>query len=218
MQHVPRETSQTDRLDAALRRLLPQIDSTVCAVFKKHYEILCLWNSTHNLTRITVPEDAALLHYVDSLLPLRSLPPPTSVVDIGSGTGLPGIAAAALWPSVPVTLVDSSAKKSSFLRAVRAQIQNIRVEVVQGRCESIPAQQVDLALIRATFNWPEIPGQVARHLATNGRLLAYLGQEAPSNQQWAAVVEKANLGQPDLCKYLLPDHSHIRHAAFATKE
>lgn len=218
MAHVPRETSAATPLTQALRRLLPDIAPEVCSAFEQHFDLLCRWNAKHNITRITGPDDAALLHYVDSLLPLRNLATPRSVVDIGSGTGLPGLAAAALWPSTPVTLVDSSGKKSSFLRAVRALLPGLKLEVVQGRCESIPAQDADLVLIRATFKWPEIPAMVARHLAAKGRLLAFLGQDAPTAGEWSQTVLKANLAGAELQKYNLPDNQHVRHAAFAIKE
>jgi 16S rRNA (guanine527-N7)-methyltransferase len=218
MEHVPRETSAVKALTPALLRLLPDLEPEICSIFEKHFALLCRWNSKYNITRITDPGDAALLHYVDSLLPLRSLATPRSVVDIGSGTGLPGIAAAALWPTTLVTLVDSSGKKTSFLRAVRAQLPEVRLEVLQGRCESIPEQHAGLVLIRATFQWPEIPGMVARHLSSQGRLLAYLGQEAPSDSEWSRVVQSSNLIKAELQKYNLPGNQHVRHAAFAHKE
>jgi 16S rRNA (guanine527-N7)-methyltransferase len=218
MENVPRETSPPGALAESLRRFLPEIAPEIVAVFEKHFQVLSRWNSRHNITRITDPVEAALLHYVDSLVPLLGQPAPLSVADIGSGTGLPGIAAAALWPATPVTLVDSSAKKSSFLRAVRAEIPSVRLEVLQGRCETLPELNADLVLIRATFQWPDVPALVARHLAPAGRLIAYLGQDAPTALEWKSAVARANLTASSVEKYALPGEKYTRHLARAQKE
>ena len=60
-------------------------------------------------------------HVLDSLNPIDFLiPPPESVLDIGSGAGFPGIPLAIAWPHTRVTLVESRDKKCGFLeRAVR---------------------------------------------------------------------------------------------------
>ncbi|MBN2361660.1 MAG: 16S rRNA (guanine(527)-N(7))-methyltransferase RsmG [Deltaproteobacteria bacterium] len=215
---VPRETLPKNRLLGALLRYQPELPESVCAIFLQHFELLCHWNKTHNLTRLIDPDSAALLHYVDSLLPLKQLEQPLSVVDIGSGTGLPGIAALAWWPEARVFLVDSSAKKVSFLRSVRARLSNRNLEVVHGRCQEIPALGADLVLIRATFKWPEIPAMASRHLATKGSVLAYLGQSAPSITDWMAATAKENLVAARIQQYFLPGKKQVRHAATALKE
>jgi 16S rRNA (guanine527-N7)-methyltransferase len=217
MANVPRETIGLD-LTAAVGRYLPDLPPRVEQFFALHYGLLLKWNSAHNLTRIVEPESAALLHYVDSIVPLLDLARPSKIVDIGSGTGLPGIAAAAWWPESRVVLVESSAKKVSFLRAFRAQLDNPSFEVLQGRCEAIPPLAADLLLIRATFKWPEIPARVARHLAPGGQLLAYLGQAAPTTPEWKKATAQVELVDAEIKKYQLPGANHIRHAATAKKE
>ena len=104
------------------------------------------WNRTHNLTRITDPQEAAHKHYADCLLPLLQIKKPHSVTDIGSGAGFPGMIAAFLWPDVRVALLDVVSKKASFLTLVAGELGLAYVEVNPTH----PAGE--LLVCRATFS------------------------------------------------------------------
>jgi 16S rRNA (guanine(527)-N(7))-methyltransferase RsmG len=93
-----------------------------------HFDLLTRWNAKLNLTRITSDDEAARLHYCESLYLGRVLPPgPLKIVDIGTGAGFPGIPLAILRPECQVTLVESHQRKAVFLLEATRQMPNVRV-------------------------------------------------------------------------------------------
>lgn len=99
---------------------------------------LIAMNERVNLTRITDPADAWNRHALDalSLVPhLADLPGGGRVLDVGSGGGVPGIPLAIARPDLHVVLLEATAKKADFLRAVSSAIGLANVEVWNGRAE-----------------------------------------------------------------------------------
>ncbi|MEO8100379.1 MAG: 16S rRNA (guanine(527)-N(7))-methyltransferase RsmG [Acidobacteriota bacterium] len=102
-----------------------------------HYDLLIRWNAKLNLTRIDSPEDAAKLHYCESLYLAASLPAGSlKIADIGSGAGFPGLPLAIFRPECQITLVESHQRKGVFLREATRDLPNIKVLAL--RAEEIP--------------------------------------------------------------------------------
>src|SRR5436190_19106424 len=103
---------------------------------ESHYELLLRWNAKLNLTRIDSVEEAARLHYCESLFLGRNLPAgPLWIVDIGSGAGFPGIPIAILRPDCSVTLVESHKRKGVFLSEAVRNLTNVKV--ITDRAENL---------------------------------------------------------------------------------
>ena len=103
---------------------------------ESHYELLLHWNAKLNLTRIDSIEEAAKLHYCESLFLGQRLPEgPLRIVDIGSGAGFPGIPIAILRPECTITLVESHKRKGVFLSEAVRNLTN--VNVVTDRAENL---------------------------------------------------------------------------------
>ena len=99
-------------------------------------ELLAKWNRTYNLTAIRDPLQSVSHHLLDSLAVMGELSDCAgTLVDVGSGGGLPGIPLAIADPARPVTLNDASEKKGAFLRqaAIELGLSNVTVHV--GRVE-----------------------------------------------------------------------------------
>lgn len=214
---VPRGTPKKNSFITKLCTVLPKLDEKVAARLFTHYEILIKWNKTHNLTRIVSDEDAFNKHYLDALLPLMDLTQVKSIADLGSGTGLPGFAAAALWPETEVILVETVGKKCSFMRAVAAKEPDMNVRVIKGRVEKIKGLRVDLLMTRATFPWQKVPAYCSRHIKEEGELLAYIGKEKPEERVWAEICEREDLRDGKIVSYSLPGTEYSRHLALAVK-
>jgi 16S rRNA (guanine(527)-N(7))-methyltransferase RsmG len=80
------------------------------------YSLLTHWNDHLHLVAPCSPEEFATRHVLESLMLLKHLPPNAKIADIGSGGGLPIIPCLITRPDLEATLIESSQKKSVFLR------------------------------------------------------------------------------------------------------
>ena len=152
-------TGKTDAARAALKSLagvwrVPVTDDQTGRLLQ-FAELLLQWNERINLTGAGSVEALVDEHLPDSFAVASVLGEPASVVDVGSGGGLPAIPLAILRPALGIRLVEPLAKKVAFLRtAVRELDLAGRVSVDQRRIErgvATPGGAVDVALSRATF-------------------------------------------------------------------
>lgn len=102
-------------------------------------EFMLETNKTHNLTAITDPVEAWERHILDALtlLPVILQVEARSLIDIGSGGGVPGIPLAIALPDVRMTLVEATGKKARFLEDAARKLLLENVEVVNDRAEAI---------------------------------------------------------------------------------
>jgi len=118
-----------------------------------YLELLLKWNARTNLTAIREPEEIVRRHFGESLFCGLHLPAEaTTVLDLGSGAGFPGLPIQLLRPELQVTLAESQHKKASFLReAVRTL--GLQTEVWADRAESMPlSQRFSVVTLRAVDN------------------------------------------------------------------
>ena len=111
-----------------------------------YLDLLVRWNAVYNLTAVRDPAEMVTRHLLDSLA-IAPLVRGATLVDLGTGPGLPGIPLAILAPERAIALVDSNGKKTRFLReAVRvlslanARVEQTRVEDLQGQYDCITAR------------------------------------------------------------------------------
>lgn len=90
--------------------------SEVISKLGAYYSLLLRWNPRLHLVAPCSPEEFATRHVLESLMLLKHLPPDATVADIGSGAGLPIIPCLIARPDLKATLIESSQKKSVFLR------------------------------------------------------------------------------------------------------
>ena len=115
----------------------------------QHYDLLIRWNQRMNLTTVKPGRETVIRHYCESLFFAFHLPAGgerTSVLDLGSGAGFPGICLAVLRPEWHVTLVESSQRKAVFLRESTRHLQN--ATVLAERMENV-SDQSDWVVARA---------------------------------------------------------------------
>lgn len=125
------------------------------------------WNKVHNLTAVRDPEEMVTLHLLDSLSVLPFVDG-ASLLDVGSGAGLPGIPLAICRPDLQVTVLDSSHKKTSFMRQAKAELEIANLEVVCGRVEAYRPQRLfDIVISRAFSDLGEFL-QLTQHLGEPG--------------------------------------------------
>jgi 16S rRNA (guanine527-N7)-methyltransferase len=138
--------------------------------------LLQKWNAVYNLTAIRDEHDMVVQHLLDSLAILRYLPESVSLIDVGSGAGLPGIPLAIARPPLPVTLVEAVQKKSAFQQQAKIQLGLTNVRIYGGRVEQLAPSDGRVAVVSRAF--ADLIGFVcaAGHLvAPGGRLYAMKG-------------------------------------------
>lgn len=137
--------------------------------------LLQKWNAVHNLTAVRDADRMVDQHLLDSLAVLPHIQP-GRLADVGSGGGLPGIPLAIARPELQVTLIDSSHKKTTFLRQAAAELQLSNVQVECTRVETWqPAELFNTVISRAFSELAQFYA-LARHLlAPGGVVLAMKG-------------------------------------------
>jgi 16S rRNA (guanine527-N7)-methyltransferase len=177
--------------DAARRRFLAALidsasdvgvplDPAQAAQCLGYAELLLTANARTNLTRITEPEAIAVKHFSDSLTVLRAVPDlaeGTSVVDVGTGAGFPGVVLKIARPDLRVTLLDSLAKRLSFLSAVTDALGLADVTLVHSRAEDAARERsyrdrFDLATARAVASLPTLLEWCGPLVRVGGRFVA----------------------------------------------
>ncbi len=134
------------------------------------------WNKAYNLTAVRDPMEMISRHLLDSLAILPVIQDKT-VLDVGTGGGLPGIPLAIANPALTVTLLDSNSKKTRFLQQAKAELALDNVMVVHGRVEQIDVEQkFDTVTARAFASIVKVVDLAGRHCKPGGCLLLMMGQ------------------------------------------
>ena len=132
------------------------------------------WNKVYNLTSVRVIDEMVSRHLLDSLAILPYLSG-DSLLDVGSGGGLPGIPLSIARPDLAVTLLDSNSKKTRFLQQVKAELKLTNVTVVHARIEQADLPQFEMVTARAFSTIGDIIDLTGRHCHDAGKLLLMKG-------------------------------------------
>ncbi len=140
-----------------------------------YLELLQKWNRVYNLTAVRGAPRMMSQHVLDCLAAAPHVAAAT-ILDVGSGAGLPGIPLALALPNSRVTLLDSSQKKAAFLRQAVMELQIENAEVVCERSEAWKAPAAfEIVISRAFSDLAEFVSLAGRHAAAGGRLVAMKG-------------------------------------------
>jgi 16S rRNA (guanine527-N7)-methyltransferase len=169
-------------LDQGAQELAVSLSSTQKQKLLDYVALLSKWNAVYNLTAIRDPKQMMIQHILDSLAlaPAVAARKAATVLDVGSGGGLPGIVLAIVLPELSVTLNDIVHKKTAFQSQAKMQLGLQNLSVVTGRVESLrPGLEVagkfDVIVSRAFAELADFV-TLSRHLlADDGRILAMKG-------------------------------------------
>lgn len=126
--------------------------------------LLSRWNTRLSLTSVREPEEMIQRHLVECAFAAQQLPEKIeTLLDYGSGAGLPGIIFSICRPEIRVTLAEAHGKKAAFLReAVRST--GITAEIYDGRVENLPASRLFHAVsLRAVEKMETAIPEAVRH-------------------------------------------------------
>ena len=141
--------------------------------------LLYHWSGKMNLISSGDRDSLVTRHLLPSLamLPIiRSLPHRT-ILDFGSGGGLPGVPLKIALPETKFTLLEARRRRANFLRVVVRELGLRKVEVVNARAadwRAAPAGGVDLVVSRAVSKPQEVVAETSKFLAPSGGVLLSL--------------------------------------------
>lgn len=164
-----------------------------------HLELIAKWNRVHNLTAVREPDQMVALHLLDSLSLVPHIAAASTLLDVGSGPGFPGIPIAIARPDLHVTLLDSSNKKCVFLEQARTELGLANVSVACERVEQWrPEETFDIVVSRAFADLSDFVTQTRHLLSPGGRMLAMKGvypfeeiARVPKTHRVSQVIELA---------------------------
>lgn len=152
--------------------VLPLGDTVPVDPLLDYLTLLHRWNRAFNLSAVRDPMAMVPLHLLDSLSLLPYLEEP-SLLDVGSGAGLPGIPLAICRPQMTVTVLDSNGKKTRFMEQARLQLGLSGLNVVHQRVEAFrPQARFATICSRAFARTDAFVTAAGAHLATDGVMLA----------------------------------------------
>jgi 16S rRNA (guanine527-N7)-methyltransferase len=169
-----------------------------------YIDLIAKWTKVYNLTAVRDAQEMLTHHLLDSLAvirPLRrelaqlALPEGRahlSLLDVGSGAGLPGIVIAITCPEVSVTCVDAVAKKAAFIQQVSAALKLPNLKGLHARVESL-ADPYDVVSSRAFASLLDFTSWSQSALAPHGIWMAMKGKH------------------PDQELAVLPDSTQVFH-------
>jgi 16S rRNA (guanine527-N7)-methyltransferase len=163
-----------------------------------YIDILIRWNARVNLTAIRDPDQIVTRHFGESLFAASNLfprplyvgtaapgcpaerssaahPRQTSVADVGSGAGFPGLPTKLWAPHVSLTLIESNQKKATFLREVTRALTLTDINITTSRAEALASGTFDVVTLRAVESFAAILPVAASLVAPAGRLALLIG-------------------------------------------
>lgn len=182
-------TASRDLLEQGLERLGLPRDEAKLEKLMAYLFALVKWNQAYNLTAIRDPEQMVIKHLLDSLSLagiVQALNPAT-VLDVGTGPGLPGFVLALWQPERQFTLVDSAGKKIRFLRQIAAELGVNNVDCRHQRCEELSGR-FDVITSRAFASLSDFVTLTAQAGDAETRWLAMKGQR-PEDELAALPAE-----------------------------
>jgi 16S rRNA (guanine527-N7)-methyltransferase len=151
------------------------------SAFSLYSSELIKWNRKFNLTAINNVTDIAIKHIIDSLFFIECIGLGESVLDIGSGAGIPAIPLKIVKPGVKVVSVDAVGKKIMFQKHVSRLLGLCDFEALHARVESIHSSHAgmfDVVTSRAFSQLDMFAALALPLLKSGGRLIAMKGPDA----------------------------------------
>jgi 16S rRNA (guanine527-N7)-methyltransferase len=171
-------------LRAGLKALQLELGDHQVGQLLDYLDLIAKWTQVYNLTAVRDPAEMMTHHLLDSLAaiaPLRrhlqqaGLAQGASLLDVGSGAGLPGVVIAVCCPAVAVTCVDTVAKKAAFIKQAALALKLPNLTGLHARVETI-SQPFDVICARAFASLADFTQWSAGALAPQGVWMAMKGK------------------------------------------
>ena len=202
--------AQIPKLASMLAQAIDELGLTLSAQQQRtlllYLDQLLLWNKAYNLTAITDPVEALIKHIIDCLAIITHLPS-GSLLDIGTGAGLPAVIIAICQPERQCTAVDSNQKKIRFIKQISSELGLTNMHPIASRIEAHEASY-EVVTSRAFASLIDFVEVAQPRLAENGYLCAMKGK-APSDEELQALSDAWQIRTIALKVPRLQDSRHL---------
>lgn len=201
------------------------LNDTQMEQYNRYFELLVEWNEKINLTAITEPKEVAIKHMIDSITAYdeKLFKDGTTVIDVGTGAGFPGLPLKIFCPEIKMTLMDSLNKRIKFLQTVVEELGLKDVECVHARAEEGARnkkyrESFDIAVSRAVARLPILCEYCLPFVKKGGHFIALKGMQYNDEAQEAAKAIKVMGGsQTEIRPVKLPELDDKRAVITITK-
>jgi len=170
---------ELERFEQSLSSQMASYDLALSAEtltqLSEYYRLLTRWNERLHLVAPCEPEEFATRHVLESLLLLKHLPQHATIVDVGSGAGLPIIPCLIARADLEATLIESSQKKAVFLREALNTIGR-KASIIARRFEEVEAPNVSFVSCRALDQFMEKVSTLIEWAPKGSTLLLFGGE------------------------------------------
>lgn len=201
----------------------PELTELQQEEFEKYKDLLLEWNEKINLTAITEEDDIILKHFIDSMTILKHIDENSSIVDVGTGAGFPGIPVKIANPSINVTLVDSLNKRLIFLEEVIKNLNLEKIKTVHSRAEEfgqnkIYREKFDIATSRAVANLSVLVEYLLPLVKVGGKCICMKGSDIEEELQNSKEAIKTLGGQIEKIEEFTLPESDIKRNIIVIKK
>ena len=163
---------------AGLKQLQLELNERQISQLLDYQALIGKWTKVYNLTAVRDPAEMMTHHLLDSLAviaPLLRYMKQGTLLDVGSGAGLPGTVIAICCPAIAVMCVDTVAKKATFIKQVSLELKLPNLAGLHSRVENI-AQTYDVICSRAFASLNDFTLWSHKALARDGTWMAMKGK------------------------------------------
>lgn len=183
-----------DLLKTGLQQMQIDLPPEAQTKLMEYVQLLIKWNQKFNLTAVRDFDNIITLHILDSLSVLPFISAVNTVLDVGTGAGLPGIPLAIARPDIHFTLVDSQQKKINFVQHVITSLQLTNVAAVWQRIESLQVNSpIDMVVTRAFASLSEFVNLVVRVCNSQTMIVAMKGRFELVQAEQTQLPDKVEL-------------------------
>ena len=163
----------------------------------KYLNQILKWNKTRNLVSRNLRKNDLAEHFLDCAVLQKHLMP-GSVIDLGTGSGFPGICLGIIDPNRELTLVDSNRKKTSFLIHIKNELGLNSVSIKNLRVEEIE-QINETNIVSRAFKEPDaLLKSLENKITKKNKIILMVSQKEPLSAQGFDIAYK----ESEACKIL----------------
>lgn len=185
--------------------------------FYDYMNMIIEWNEKINLTAIVEPKEMIIKHFIDCIVVNKNIRSNTTVIDVGTGAGFPGIPIKIFDDTLKITLIDSLNKRVLFLQEVISKLNLKNIKVIHGRAEDFAIdinyrEKYDYAISRAVAPLNILIEYLAPYVKVKGNVIAMKGSNAHEEIKLATnAIKKLECELIENDRFNLPEDNSERN-------